>query len=393
LAQPAERIHKLPGYLFAEVDRKIREAVNRGMDVIRLGIGDPDQPTPDFIILAMQEEAAKPRNHNYPPDDGLTEFKAAVARYYRERHGVDLDPEQEVAPLLGSKEGIAHISACYVNSGDVNLVPDPGYPVYGIGTMFAGGRAVAMPLKAERGYYPDFQAILPEDVQAAKLLFLNYPNNPTGAVATPGFFEEAVAFAAAQDLLICHDAAYTEITFDGEKPLSILEVPGAKDVSIEFGSLSKPFNMTGWRLGYAVGNPEAVALLRRYKSNIDSGVFKAIQYTGAAALTAAETPAFLEDLRAMYRGRRDVVVEGLRDLGWAIDPPRGTFYIWAPVPPGHTSASFVSSVLEKTGVVLTPGRGFGLYGEGYFRIALTVGEERLKEAFRRLKEAGVAYRA
>ncbi len=391
MTQPAERINKLPAYLFAEVDRKVREAVSRGVDVIRLGIGDPDQPTPDFIIKKMQEEAAKPRNHSYPPDDGLKEFKEAVSRYYEKRHGVSLDPEEEVAPLLGSKEGVAHISACYVDTGDVNLVPDPGYPVYGIGTMFAGGRPAAMPLREEKGFYPDFGAIDGEDLKKAKLLFLNYPNNPTGTVATPEFFREAVDFAAKHGITICHDAAYTEITFDGEKPLSILETPGAKEVCVEFGSLSKPFNMTGWRLGYAVGKGEAVKLLRRYKSNIDSGVFKAIQYTGAEALTHEETPVFLDFLRNMYRGRRDVVVRGLKDLGWAVKPPRGTFYVWAPVPPGHTSASFVSHVLEKTGVVLTPGRGFGLYGEGYFRIALTVGEERLKEAFRRMQEAGITY--
>ncbi len=391
MTQPAERINKLPGYLFAEVDRKVREAVSRGVDVIRLGIGDPDQPTPDFLIAKMQEEAAKPRNHSYPPDDGLPQFREAVARYYETRHGVSLDPEEEVAPLLGSKEGIAHISACYVNPGDVNLVPDPAYPVYGIGTMFAGGRALAMPLKEERGFYPDFDAIDRADLKKAKLLFLNYPNNPTGAVATPEFFQEAVDFAKEHDLIICHDAAYTEVTFDGGRPLSILEAAGAKEVCVEFGSLSKPFNMTGWRLGYAVGNRKAVGLLRRYKSNIDSGIFKAIQYTGVEAFTHEGTPAFLDSLRAMYRGRRDVVVKELKDLGWDLQPPRGTFYIWAPVPPGHTSESFVSRVLEAAGVVLTPGRGFGLYGEGYFRIALTVGEERLGEAFRPLKEAGIAY--
>ena len=392
MVQPAERMEQLPGYLFAEVDRKVREALGRGVDVIRLGIGDPDQPTPDYIVKKMQEETTKHRNHSYPPDDGLPEFKEAVARYYRDRHGVSLDPEGEVAPLLGSKEGVAHISACYINPGDVNLVPDPAYPVYGIGTMFAGGRAVTMPLREERGFFPDFSAISGEDLKKAKLLFLNYPNNPTGAVATREFFGEAVAFAAEHGLIICHDAAYTEIGFDGEKPLSILEAQGAKEVCIEFGSLSKPFNMTGWRLGYAVGQGDGVRLLQKYKSNIESGIFKAIQYTGAEALASPTTPGFLADLRAMYRGRRDVVVQGLRELGWELKPPKGTFYIWAPVPPGHTSASFASEVLDKAGVVLTPGRGFGLYGEGYFRIALTVGENRLREAFQRLKEAGISYR-
>jgi LL-diaminopimelate aminotransferase len=391
MVQPAQRINKLPRYLFAEIDKKVREAVNKGVDVIRLGIGDPDQPTPGFIVKRMQEEAAKPGNHRYPPDDGLTEFKEAVAAYYRERHGVSLDPGTEVVPLIGSKEGIAHISACYVDAGDVNLVPDPGYPVYSIGTMFAGGRAVPMPLKEENGFYPDFDAISPEDAQKAKLLFLNYPNNPTGAVGSQDFFLQAVAFAKEHDILICHDAAYTELYFDGERPLSILETPGAKEVCLEFGSLSKPFNMTGWRLGYAVGNREAAGLLGRYKTNIDSNAFKAIQYTGVEALTNPGTKAFLESLRAMYRGRRDVVVQGLTALGWPLKAPLGTFYIWAPVPAGQSSQAFVAHVLEATGVVLTPGRGFGEYGEGYFRIALTVDEERLAEAIQRLKDAGISY--
>lgn len=393
MVQPAERINKLPRYLFAEIDKKVREAVAKGVDVIRLGIGDPDQPTPDFIVQRMQEEAAKPGNHRYPPDDGLAEFREAVAAYYRERHGVLLDPAAEVVPLIGSKEGIAHISACYVDAGDVNLVPDPGYPVYGIGTMFAGGRAVPMPLKEENGFYPDFDAISAEDAQKAKLLFLNYPNNPTGAVGSKDFFRRAISFAKEHDILICHDAAYTELFFTGERPLSILEMEGAKEVCLEFGSLSKPFNMTGWRLGYAVGNREAAGLLSRYKTNIDSNVFKAVQYTGVEALTNAKSAAFLESLRAMYKGRRDVVVRGLQALGWPLTPPLGTFYIWVPVPVGQSSQSFVSHVLEATGVVLTPGRGFGEYGEGYFRIALTVVEERLTEAVQRLQEAGISYQS
>ena len=392
MIKAAERIGKLPRYLFAEIDKKVREAQQKGVDVIKLGIGDPDRPTPDYIVKQMQEEVAKPRNHSYPPDAGLQEFRETVAEYYKERHGVSLDPDSEVVPLIGSKEGIAHVSACFVNPGDVNLVPDPGYPVYGIGTMFAGGTPVTMPLKEENGFYPDFSAIDAQQLQKAKLMFLNYPNNPTGAVATEEFFSEAVDFARRNDIIICHDAAYTELVFDDYKPFSFLEVPGAKEVAIEFGSLSKPYNMTGWRLGYAVGRAEAVEVLGRYKTNIDSNAFRATQYTGVEALSSPKRDPFLKSLRGMYQGRRDVAVEGLKNLGWNITPPKGTFYIWAPVPKGYTSQSFVAFVLEKTGVVVTPGLGFGEYGEGYFRIALTVDEGRMKEAFGRLKDAGVSYK-
>lgn len=393
MIQPAERIGKLPRYLFAEIDQKVQEAVAKGVDVIRLGIGDPDKPTPDFIINRMAEEIRKKENHSYPPDSGLIDFKEAVAAYYRSRFDVDLDPATEVLPLIGSKEGIAHISACYVNPGDVNLVPDPGYPVYSIGTMFAGGEVVKMPLREENGFLPDFKRIKPETATKAKLLFLNYPNNPTGSTAGEEFFREAVAFARKYNILICHDAAYMELYFDNYRPVSLLQVKGARDVGIEFGSLSKPFNMTGWRIGYAVGNREVVDTLGRYKSNIDSGLFKAIQLTGREALLNESNQEFLQELRQMYQERRDVAVQGLRKLGWQIKPPKATFYIYAPVPAGFTSKDFVAYVLEKTGVVLTPGSGFGEYGEGYFRIALTVGKERLMEAMERFSNAGIRFEA
>lgn len=383
----AERIRLLPRYLFAEIDKKIKAAQEKGIDVIKLGIGDPDSPTPGYIIKRMQEEVARPSNHTYPPDEGVKEFREAVAAYYLRRHGVELDPGKEVVPLIGSKEGIAHISFCFTNPGDVNLVPDPGYPVYGIGTLFAGGIPQEMPLLKEKGFLPDLRSIPVEAASRAKLLFLNYPNNPTGAVATKEFFEEAVSFAREYNLIICHDAAYNEIAFDDYRPVSILEIEGAKEVAIEFNSLSKTFNMTGWRIGYADGNSLAVEALYRFKTNVDSGLFKAIQYAGVEAFTNPLMEPFLEDLRKLYRDRRDVVVKALQDAGWDIDPPKATFYIWAPVPQGYTSQEFVTYILEKTGVVVTPGRGFGKNGEGYFRIALTVGEERLKEAMERIKGA------
>ncbi len=381
----SERIRQLPRYLFAEIDKKIREAVAKGVDVIKLGIGDPDTPTPDYIIARMQEEVTKAHNHTYPPDEGLKEFRDAVAAYYQKRHNVDLDPDTEVLPLIGSKEGIAHISYCFTDPGDVNLIPDPGYPVYGIGTKFAGGMPHLMPLVKENDFLPMFDQVPGDVARKSKLMFLNYPNNPTGAVATREFFQEAVEFARKFNLIICHDAAYSEVAFDDYEPLSFLEVDGSKDVAIEFGSLSKTFNMTGWMIGYAVGSRQAIEALYRFKTNVDSGLFKAIQYVGVEALSNPKMESFVKGLREMYRERRDVVIQGLRQAGWPIEPPRGTFYVWAPVPRGYTSQDFVAHLLEETGVVVTPGRGFGEHGEGYFRIALTVDKERMCEAMERIQ--------
>ena len=321
----AERIRLLPRYLFAEIDKKVKAAQERGIDVIKLGIGDPDSPTPDYIVKRMQEEVAKPRNHTYPPDEGLKEFREAVADYYRRRHGVELDPQKEIVPLIGSKEGIAYISFCFTDPGDVNLVPDPGYPVYGIGTIFAGGVPQFMPLLKERRFLPDLRSVPAETARRAKLLFLNYPNNPTGAVATREFFAEVVDFAREYNLLVCHDAAYNEIAFDDYRPVSFLEVPGGKDVAIEFGSLSKTFNMTGWRIGYAVGNSTAVEALYRFKTNVDSGLFQAIQYAGVEAFTNPQMGPFLERLRDLYRRRRDIVVRALQEAGWDLEAPKATF--------------------------------------------------------------------
>ncbi|MBT9139534.1 MAG: LL-diaminopimelate aminotransferase [Dehalococcoidia bacterium] len=386
--RPAERINNLPRYLFAEIDKKIKVAAEKGIDVIKLGIGDPDQPTPDYIIKKAMEEVQLPRNHTYPPDEGLAEFKLAVANYYKQRHNVELDPQKEVCVLLGSKEGIAHISACFVNPGDINLVPDPGYPVYSIGTMFAGGEVVSMPLLAENDFLPNLSAIDLKVAERAKLMFLNYPNNPTGAEASPEFFARVSEFARKHNIIVCHDQAYSEIAYDGYKPISFLEVPEAKDVCIEFGSLSKTFNMTGWRIGYAVGRAEIIEVLSRYKTNIDSGTFKAIQYAGAEAFNNSAREGFQAQLSAMYQERRDVAVAALQEMGINVRAPKATFYIWAPIPAGFaSSADFVGHILEETGVVVTPGRGFGAYGEGYFRIALTVDAKRMQEAMDRIKKA------
>ncbi|MCG0276944.1 MAG: LL-diaminopimelate aminotransferase [Thermanaeromonas sp.] len=381
----SQRLQKIPPYLFARIEKKIEEARERGVDIISLGIGDPDLPTPSHVIDKLAEQARNPENHRYPTSVGLLSFRKAVANWYRERYGVDLDPHREVVTLIGSKEGIAHISFCYVNPGDINLVPDPGYPVYGLGTLLSGGEPYIMPLKEENGYLPDLTSIPTDVAKRAKLMFLNYPNNPTGAVVQSKFFQEVVEFAKTYDIIVCHDAAYCEITFDGYRAPSFLATPGAKEVGIEFNSLSKPYNMTGWRLGWACGRADVIEALGRLKSNLDSGVFQAIQYAGIAALTGPQDS--LEEARRVYRSRRDLVVEGLNSLGWRLTKPLGTFYVWAPVPPGYTSESFAETLLDKAGVIVTPGNGYGHYGEGYFRIALTISEERIKEALERIRRA------
>lgn len=381
----AKRINAVPPYLFAEIDKKKEAAIERGVDVISLGIGDPDQPTPDHVVERLIEEARKSSNHQYPSYVGHREFRKAVSQYYFNRHGVEVDPGDEAIALIGSKEGLAHMIWAYVEEGDYVLVPDPGYPVYGIHTSLAGGKVFDMPLLAENGYLPDFSAIPEEIAKKAKIMFLNYPNNPTAGVADLSFFEEAVAYGKKYDILICHDAAYTDITFDGYVAPSILEVNGAKDIAIEFGSLSKPYNMTGWRIGYAVGGKEYIDALGIIKTNTDSGQFTAIQKAGIEALL--NTPKeFRDSLNSMYQRRRDLVIGSLKEIGIEIPPPKGSFYIWAPVPKGYGSAEFVSLVLEKTGVVLTPGSAYGKQGEGYFRISLSVADDRLEEAMKRLKD-------
>ncbi len=378
-------MQKLPPYLFARIEKKLEKAQEEGVDVISLGIGDPDRPTPDNIIEAMARAIANPANHRYPTSVGLLSFRQAVADWFKRRFGVTLDPREEVVALLGSKEGIAHIAFCFLEPGDMALVPDPGYPVYSIGTILVGAEPYYMPLRAENGFLPVLEDI-PEDVaRRAKLLHLNYPNNPTGAFADREFFMKAIEFARNYDILICHDHAYSEIAFDGQKPISLLEVEGGREVGIEFHSFSKSFNMTGWRLGWACGNAEAIEVLTRFKSNVDSGVFQAVQEAGIAALSGSQE--CIEEMCAVYQERRDAVVEGLNRMGWKLNSPPGTIYVWAPVPQGYTSASFAELVLDKAGVVITPGVGYGQFGEGYFRIALTVEVERIQEALERMYQA------
>jgi len=381
----AKRVADLPPYLFAEIDRAKNEARERGVDIIDLGIGDPDMPTFDNIVKKLQETVENPAYHRYPSYQGLKVFRKSVADWYKRRFNVTLDPNTEVVSLIGSKEGIAHISLAFIDPEDISLVPDPAYPVYNIGTLFAGGRSYYMPLLEENGYLPDLDAI-PEDVcEKAKLLFLNYPNNPTSALADVPFFERVVAFAKKHNIIVCHDAAYTEIYYGDNKPISFLEVDGAKDVGIEFHSLSKTYNMTGWRVGFAVGNAQVIAGLGKIKTNVDSGLFEAIQVAGIEALEGDQSPQ--EDLRKVYQRRRDVLVKGLQEAGLKATAPKAALYVWFPVPEGRTSAGFAKELLETVGIVATPGNGFGPTGEGYVRMTLCLPEERLQEAVARIKSA------
>lgn len=378
----SNRLKKLPTYLFIELDRKKQAAVERGVDVISLGIGDPDLPTPDFIIEAAYKASKDKANHQYPLGAGLKVFRESVARWYKRRFNVDLDPATEVCALIGSKEGIGHLPLGILNPGDVCLVPSPGYPVYNAGTLFADAEPVFMPLLEKNGFLPDFSAVPADALRRAKLMWTNSPNNPTSALAGRDFYEKAVAFAKEHRLLLANDAAYTEIYYDGKKPLSALEIPGAKDTCIEFHSLSKTFNMTGWRVGFAVGNASAVKALAEVKGNMDSGLFNAIQYAGIAALEAPDS--VTDSIRKIYQERRDLMAEGLKKLGYHFQTPEASFYFWVRVPQGYTSAQWCGRVLEEAGIVVTPGNGFGSAGEGYFRISVTVDKARLKEALDRL---------
>jgi LL-diaminopimelate aminotransferase len=380
--EKADRLKRLPPYLFKEIDRKKTEMRAKGVDIIDLGIGDPDLPTPAHIVEAMQEAASDPSNHRYPSYSGMHEFRAAVAQWYKTRFGVDLEPEKEVLALIGSKEGIAHLPLAFINPGDIALVPTPGYPVYHTATLFAGGEPFYMPLYRENGFLPDLKAV-PENVaQRAKVMFINYPNNPTAAVADMPFFETAIDFARKHGILICHDAAYSEVAYDGFKPASLLQVRGAKEAGLEFHSLSKTYNMTGWRVAFAVGNKEAIDGLGAIKSNVDSGVFQAIQIAAVKALLHDQSS--VRDTNRVYQERRDLMVRGLREAGFELETPRASFYLWIMVPKGYTSTQLATKLLEQ-GVVVTPGNGFGEPGEGYFRIALTQNKERLEEALRRIK--------
>ncbi len=379
--QFAERIRTLPPYLFAAIDQMKREALSKGAQLIDLSIGDPDIPTPTHIIEAMKEAVEKPEHHRYPSYEGMLSYREAVARWYKRRFGVQLDPEREVLSLIGSKEGIGHIPLAFIDPGDVVLVPSPGYPVYPVGTKFAGGIPYFMPLKKENHFLPNLQEI-PEDIcKRAKLMFINYPNNPTSACATAEFFKEVIEFAQKYNIIVCHDAAYSEVYFE-EKPISFMEVEGAKEVGIEFHSLSKTYNMTGWRIGFAVGNKDILAGLGKVKTNLDSGVFQAIQEASIVALNTEESD--LKELRNIYKARRDILFEGLRKVGFEVEKPLATFYLWTKVPRGTNSIDFVAKLLKETEVLCTPGVGFGEHGEGYIRFALTQSKEKISEAVERI---------
>jgi len=380
----ADRIKNLPPYLFAKIDQMKDEVKKTGVDIIDLGVGDPDLPTPPHIIKSLQNAAQDPQNHRYPSYSGMLQFRDAVAQWYQKRFQVTLDPQSEVISLIGSKEGIAHIPLAYINPQDIVLIPEPGYPVYSTATLFAGGSPYFMPLLKENNFLPDFSAIPQEVLKKAKLMYLNYPNNPTAAVADRSFFEQAVALAQQHQIILCHDAAYTEIFFDDYQPISILEVPGAKEVAIEFHSLSKTYNMTGWRVAFAVGNPEAIGALGQVKTNIDSGVAQAIQVAGMKALLGDQT--FLDDMRTTYQERRDVLIVGLKEAGFEITVPKATFYLWIKTPAGFTSEECTAHLLTNAGIVTTPGNGFGTSGEGFIRMALTVNKDRCAEAIDRIKK-------
>ncbi len=382
--QKAKRINELPPYLFAEIDRRKREALARGVDLIDLGIGDPDIPTPPAIIERLIESASKPVNHRYPNSSGLPEFRQAVADWYRKRFNVKLDPGKEVVSLIGSKEGIGNMAVAFVNPGDVVLVASPCYPVYHIGTAFNGGKNYFLPLKKENHFLPQLDSIPPEVAKQAKLLWINYPNNPTAAVADKDFFERVVDFANEYNIIVCHDAAYTEMGYDGYRPMSFLEVEGAKEVGIEFHSLSKTFNMTGWRIGMAVGNANLVGGLAQAKSNLDSGIFQAIQEAGIEALKLGDE--IVEPSRKIYQERRDILVDGLRAVGLECEKPRATFYVWVSTPGKLSSAEFTAKLLEEAGVVTTPGNGFGEAGEGYVRFTVCVDKSKLKEVAERIRQ-------
>jgi LL-diaminopimelate aminotransferase len=377
----ADRLAQLPPYLFAEVDRRKAEAIAAGVDVIDFGVGDPDRPTPRHIIDRLCVAAYDPANHRYPSYTGMLDFRRATARWYDRTYGVPLDPETEVLTLIGSKEGIAHLPLATVNPGDPVLIPEPCYPVYYAGTIFAGGTPVFMPILAENRFLPDLDAVDPAVADRAPLMFLNYPNNPTGATADTAFLERAAAFADEHDLLICQDAAYAEVAFDGYKAPSILAVDGGRDVALEITSLSKTYNMTGWRIAAAAGSAEALAGLGAVKTNVDSGAFQAVQFAAITAMDGPQAP--VREMQNIYKERRDVLVSGLRELGWEVNSPVAGFYVWARVPAGTTSAECAARLIDEAGIVVTPGNGFGPSGEGYVRMCLTVDIERVREAVER----------
>ena len=379
----SERLSQLPPYVFVEIDRKKKQAIQRGIDIIDLGVGDPDLPTPQHIRDAMKRAIDEPKYHRYPFGPGLLEFRKAIARWYKVRFGVELDPENEVHALIGSKEGIGHIHLAFVNPGDVVLCPEPAYPVYKIGTIFAGGTPYFMPLLEENGFLPDLDSIPEKIATKSKMVFINYPNNPTAACANRDFFRRVIEFARKYNIVVVNDAAYSEIYYEGRKPISFLELPGAKEVGIEFHSLSKTYNMTGWRIGWACGNRIILKGLSSVKENIDSGVFGAIQAASIEALNGGQD--CVDEMRRIYERRRDLLSEGLEKTGWRVKRSEATFYIWAKVPEGYSSLQCVENLLEEIGILSTPGNALGPSGEGYVRFSLTVDEKRIKEAVERLR--------
>ncbi len=382
--QLAKRFENLPPYLFVGISKKIAEKRAQGEDVISFAIGDPDIPTPQNIIDRLCQAAQDPANHRYPESDGLPQLRQAISSWYQRRFGLAFDPDKEVLPLIGSKEGIGHVALCFIDPGDLALVTDPGYPVYSMGTMFAGGECFFLPLTEDNDFLPDLDRVPTEVAQRARMLWINYPNNPTAAVADIDFFEKVVAFAKRHNLAVCHDAPYTEVAFDGYSPPSFLQAPGARDVGMEFHSLSKSYNMTGWRIGMAVGNAGMVDALMKVKSNIDSGIPQAIQYAAIEALLGDQS--CIAEHNAIYQRRRDLVVKTLTKIGLRLKPPMASLYVWARIPEGYTSLDFCTKLLDETSVVVTPGSGYGKYGEGYIRVSLTTPDDRLEEGLARLEK-------
>lgn len=380
----SKRLQSLPPYLFVEIDKAKRKARAEGKDIIDLGVGDPDQPTPKYIIDALYQAAQDPGNHRYALDQGMPALRRAIEGWYNRRFGVNLNPDSEILPLIGSKEGIAHFPLAFLNPGEYSLVPDPCYPPYKGSTIFAGGKIHLMPLLEENAFLPDLKKIPSGILKKARIIFLNYPNNPTGATADRGFYREVINFARKHKLIVISDLAYSEMAYDGYRPASMLEIEGARDSVIEFHSLSKSYNMTGWRIGWACGNSQLVSALAKVKSNIDSGIFSAIQLAGIAALEGPQK--HIQEMSALYQERRDTLVSGLKSLGWQLISPRATFYLWIKVPKKTDSIKFASLLMEKAGIVVTPGVGFGKHGEGYIRMALTVPKQRIIEALARLKK-------
>ncbi|NQT29843.1 MAG: LL-diaminopimelate aminotransferase [Candidatus Saganbacteria bacterium] len=385
----SKRLDKIPPYLFVKIEEKKEELTKKGIDIIDFGIGDPDLDTPAHIFKEMHEVLETKGSANYPTSKGEFFFRKAVSKWYKTRFNVELNPRDEVCALIGSKEGIGHIFLAFIDPGDIALIPDPAYPVYKVATILAGGDPYFLPLTAKNNFLPELDQIPKDVLGKAKLLFINYPNNPTGAVAGLDFFKKCVGFAKKHDLLLISDLAYSEMGYDGFRPPSVLEVPGAKDVSIEFHSLSKTYNMTGWRIGMAVGNKEAVQALATIKSNLDSGAFKAVQLAAAHALT--EPQDCVDEHNKIFSERRNVLYDGLTSLGWKFEKPKATFYVWVPVPKGETSPSFTEKLLEKCGILVVPGNGYGSSGEGYVRFAITIPKERIASAISRLKKHGIKY--